>query len=77
VASGSDNSTTHAVDVDFEDLIIAPDEPSRIPGAEFEFGSPSVRGPPLIQELFASSAADADNSQMPLVGPTPSFDLSF
>ncbi|KAF4208812.1 hypothetical protein CNMCM8927_008761 [Aspergillus lentulus] len=75
-ASGSDDSTSHAVDVDFEDLI-APDEPSIIPGAEFEFGNPSVRGPPLIQELVASSAADAENSQMPLVGPTPSFDLSF
>ncbi|PKX89432.1 uncharacterized protein P174DRAFT_425355 [Aspergillus novofumigatus IBT 16806] len=76
-ASGSDNSTTHAVDVDFGDLIIVPDEPSIIPGAEFEFGSPSVHGPPLIQELFPSSAADAENPQMPLVGPTPSFDLSF
>ncbi|GIJ83134.1 hypothetical protein Asppvi_001653 [Aspergillus pseudoviridinutans] len=76
-ASGLDNSTPHTVDVDFEDLIIAPDESSIVLGAEFEFDNPSIRGPPPIQELLASSATGADNSQMPLVGPTPSFDLSF
>ncbi|GIJ99560.1 hypothetical protein Aspvir_001694 [Aspergillus viridinutans] len=76
-ASGSDNSTRHAVDVDFEDLTIATEESSIVPGAVFEFDNPSIRGPPLIQELFASSTTGADNPQMPLVAPTPSFDLSF
>jgi hypothetical protein len=65
------------VDVDFGDHIIAPDESSIVPGGEFGSDNPSMRGPPLFQELFASNATGADNSQMPLVGPTPSFDLSF
>jgi hypothetical protein len=65
------------VDVDFGDHIIAPEESSIVFGGEFESDNPSIRGPPLFQELFASSATGTDNSQMPLVGPTPSFDLSF
>ena len=62
-ASGSDDSTTHAMDVDIEDFSIAPDQSSIVLGTELECnGFPTYV--PLIHEPLASGTSSGDNFQM-------------
>ncbi|KAE8376382.1 hypothetical protein BDV26DRAFT_294130 [Aspergillus bertholletiae] len=72
-ASGPSNvNIPRPRDVNAEGLFTAPGQPSIVSAAEggFDHFSPQ-------EDPFASSAANADNSQMSLVGPTVSFDLPF